>query len=62
MVNNGRVERRVVKVGETVGNKIQILEGLSPDERVVVQGIQVLSDGVAVNDIATNNTNSKDSL
>jgi multidrug efflux system membrane fusion protein len=55
VINGNRVERRVVKVGETVGNKVQILEGLTGTERVVVQGIQVLSDGAAINDIATNN-------
>lgn len=56
VVNGNRVERRVVKVGETVGNKVQILEGLTGTERVVVQGIQVLSDGAAIKDIATNNS------
>ena len=60
VLNGNRVSRRVVKIGETVGNRVQILEGLDGSERVVVQGIQVLSDGAAVHDIAGNSQSNSD--
>ena len=47
------VERRPVVVGVSVDGKTAIREGLQGGERVVVEGLQVLSDGAAVRDVAT---------
>jgi hypothetical protein len=34
-----------VRTGERVGEVIEVLQGLKPDDRVVVQGAGFLSDG-----------------
>ncbi len=47
------VERRPVQVGVTVDGRTAIREGLAEGERVVVEGLQILSDGAAVRDVAT---------
>jgi len=46
------VERRPVVVGVSVDGKTAIREGLQGGERIVVEGLQVLSDGAAVRDVA----------
>ncbi len=45
---NGRAEERVVKIGGRQGNKVEILEGLKPGDRVVVAGFQRLVHGQIV--------------
>ena len=40
---------RTVKAGARVGNLWVIDEGLKPGERVVVEGLQKVRDGVTVN-------------
>ena len=45
------VERRKVKTGESVDGMIQILEGISEGEKVVVQGQTSLNDGSKIRDI-----------
>ncbi|HTL45163.1 MAG TPA: efflux RND transporter periplasmic adaptor subunit [Vicinamibacterales bacterium] len=45
VVNGDRVERRAVSVGDTNGDQVGVLSGLSPGERVVVDGPQTLKDG-----------------
>ena len=39
---------RTVKLGDTAGNMIQVLSGLSSGERVVTRGASLLSDGQRV--------------
>jgi multidrug efflux system membrane fusion protein len=39
------VRLRPIKAGEAVGNRITIKEGLTPGERVVYSGVQLLKDG-----------------
>jgi hypothetical protein len=39
---------RTVALGETFGNRIQILRGLRDGERVVTSGAALLTDGEAV--------------
>ena len=46
---DNKVTMRVVKVGERVDNLWIIEEGLSPDERVVIEGLQKIRDGSLVN-------------
>ena len=43
-----RAERRPVTTGILIDNKIEIVEGLAPDEEVVIQGQTLLEDGSAV--------------
>ena len=45
VVNGDRVERRAVSVGDATGDQVGVLSGVSPGERVVVDGPQTLKDG-----------------
>ena len=40
--------RKAVSIGETIGNRIAITQGISPDERIVTEGYQKLSEGTRV--------------
>ncbi len=46
------VEQREVRLGKTVDYSTQILSGVKPGERIVVEGMTTLSDGVPVKDIS----------
>jgi RND family efflux transporter MFP subunit len=48
VVRDDRVERRAVKVGAEDGGQIEIASGLTPGERVVVDGPATLTDGARV--------------
>ena len=48
LVREDRVERRAVKVGTEQGDQVEILSGLNPGDRVVVQGPETLTDGARV--------------
>ena len=48
--NDGRAERRAVKLGATTGSDVEVLAGVSGDEQVIVQADKPLSDGVRVRD------------
>ncbi len=52
VIKDGKAELRPVTLGKNVDNVVQILTGLTEGERVVVEGIRVVSDGVSVHDIA----------
>ena len=45
---DNKVELRAVKAGERVGNLWIIDEGLNPGDRVVVEGLQKVKDGMTV--------------
>lgn len=45
VVSNEQVERRAVNLGATAGDEVVVLAGLSPGERVVVEGPEDLADG-----------------
>jgi membrane fusion protein (multidrug efflux system) len=45
---DNKVALRTVKVGDRVGNLWVIEDGINPNERVIVEGIQKVRDGVAV--------------
>lgn len=51
---DGTVSKRLVKKGKTVDTQVQILEGISKDEIVVVQGQTSLADGSKIQDISGN--------
>jgi multidrug efflux pump subunit AcrA (membrane-fusion protein) len=46
------VSRREVKKGASVDGVCAIVSGLEPGERIAVDGVTVLSDGVTVKDIS----------
>ncbi len=48
IVRAGKAERRQVRVGQTSGEMIEILEGLSPGDSVVAVGADRLNDGATV--------------
>ncbi|MGL4985958.1 MAG: efflux RND transporter periplasmic adaptor subunit [Treponemataceae bacterium] len=56
--DDSTVTRRAVKIGATAGNDIQILEGITSGDKVIVQGQQVLTDGAKVQEVVTNTSNS----
>ena len=49
---NSIAEKRNVKTGKLIDAKIQILEGLYDGEKVIVEGMLSVSDGIKVNDIS----------
>ena len=49
---NSVAEKRNVKTGKLIDAKVQILEGLYAGEKVIVEGMLSVSDGIKVNDIS----------
>jgi RND family efflux transporter MFP subunit len=48
VIQNGRAERRAVRVASAQGNEVSISAGLSAGEKVVVEASAALTDGAAV--------------
>ncbi len=48
VVENGVARTREVKTGISMGNQIEITEGLKPGERVIISEVDRLADGTAV--------------
>ena len=48
VVKDGRVEQRLVQIGQTEGDLIEVKTGVAADELVATSGQERLSDGVAV--------------
>jgi RND family efflux transporter MFP subunit len=48
VVTGDRAEERIVMTGQTVGDRIELTDGVTPGERVVASGIDALADGVRV--------------
>jgi membrane fusion protein (multidrug efflux system) len=47
--SDNKTSQRAVKVGETIGSNVLILEGLKPGDRIVVEGLQKVREGAMVN-------------
>jgi membrane fusion protein (multidrug efflux system) len=45
---DSKATQRSVKVGDTIGGDLLILEGLKPGDRIVVEGIQKVREGAPV--------------
>ncbi|NOX21408.1 MAG: efflux RND transporter periplasmic adaptor subunit [Nitrospirae bacterium] len=43
--SNGIVTLRFIRTGKTVDSKVEVLSGLDPDERIVVDGVENVQDG-----------------
>lgn len=48
VIKNGRAEMRLVQLGQTEGDMVEIRSGVAADEQVATSNIEALSDGVAV--------------
>jgi multidrug efflux pump subunit AcrA (membrane-fusion protein) len=46
--DDGRAERRAVKLGAVTGSDVEILAGVSSDETLIVSSDKPLSDGLRV--------------
>ena len=46
-----QVTRRVVKTGEALGDRVEIVEGLAEGDRIAVAGVTFLRDGMKVRDL-----------
>lgn len=51
---DGKVESRVIKIGQAVGNKWIVTDGLKAGEQVVVEGLQKFQPGMAVKPVPFN--------
>ncbi|MHC4778156.1 MAG: efflux RND transporter periplasmic adaptor subunit [Planctomycetota bacterium] len=47
-LNQGVAKRRAVELGGTLGDSIEVLNGLSPNVRIIVTGLEKLADGAPV--------------
>ena len=48
VIKDGRAEQRLVQLGQTEGDLVEIKSGVGADEQVATSGLEQLSDGVAV--------------
>lgn len=44
-----KVHQRPVRLGDSIGSEVSVLEGLSPGERIILEGVQKVQDGTKVN-------------
>jgi RND family efflux transporter MFP subunit len=48
VIKNGHAEQRLVQLGQTEGDLVQIKQGVAAEEQVATSNVEQLSDGVAV--------------
>lgn len=48
VVKNGRTEQRLVQLGQTEGDLVEIKTGIAADELVATSNVELLSDGMAI--------------
>lgn len=48
VVSGGKAQRREVKLGEMIGDRIEVLSGISPGEEVIESGLMNVGDGTSV--------------
>jgi multidrug efflux pump subunit AcrA (membrane-fusion protein) len=48
VIKNGHAEQRLVQLGQTEGDLIEIRQGIAADEKVATSNVEQLSDGVTV--------------
>ena len=48
VVEGGKAHRKVITMGKTLGNRIEVLSGLDKDDRVITNGYQKVSEGTIV--------------
>jgi len=45
---NSKASQRAVKLGDTIGGNVVVIEGLKPGERIVLEGLQKVREGAPV--------------
>jgi Fe2+ transport system protein FeoA len=45
IVKDGKARRRIIKMGEITGERVEVFEGLVPGDTLVVAGQEYLTDG-----------------
>jgi membrane fusion protein (multidrug efflux system) len=53
VVEEGRAARREVRIGRRVPGRVEVVAGLEPGERVIVEGTQKVREGGAVRELAS---------
>lgn len=48
VLENGRAVKKTIKLGDIYGSQVQVLEGISPSDRIIVEGAKTLTDGQSV--------------
>lgn len=48
VIKNGHAEKRIVQLGQTEGDLVEIKSGLAAEEQVATSNVELLSDGIAV--------------
>ena len=48
VVNGGKLDIRELSVGERMGDRIEVLNGVKAGERVAITDVDTLNDGAAV--------------
>jgi RND family efflux transporter MFP subunit len=48
VIKDGHAEQRLVQIGQTEGDLIEIRQGVAADEQVATSNQQLLSDGIAI--------------
>ncbi|MDT5062248.1 MAG: hypothetical protein QOH63_2707 [Acidobacteriota bacterium] len=48
VIKNGHAEKRIVQLGQTEGDLVEIKSGLAAEEQVATSNVELLSDGMAV--------------
>jgi len=48
VIKNGRAEMRLVQLGQTEGDLVEIRSGVAADEQIAISNVELLSDGMAV--------------
>lgn len=48
VIKNGRAEMRLVQLGQTEGDLVEVRSGVAADEQVATSNVELLSDGMAV--------------
>lgn len=56
---DGTAELRAIKVGRSIGNRLRILEGLQPNDRVIVDGLQKIGPGAPVQPVCWSDPSQK---
>jgi len=56
-----RATMRSIETGQTVGNKVIVLQGLEENDQVVARGSFKLREGIAIRDVGTNSADEKTS-
>ena len=51
LAEDGTVAARAIKLGSAAGGRVEVLEGLSPGDRIVVAGVRFLRPGMKVRDL-----------